>query len=338
MDTGEFLNPWFVSFPYGYVLCAHCTCALGSNEMCIHIGGLLHKVHLLKVETGMRDPSSQLVKQCNENDRNQKAEISLQKDEDDENTTVITFEDQLPLSLFTSQKQRKRIKLFVCGICSCQFRDKRKFKYHCHTKHALIADLTDSNFQKRANSSSSSSDEEKTQELLKRRNSLLIISDNSNNSDHCLLTENCTNDNETVNGYASLSPPLAMLSPEIIVNTESSSDILPLPSPSPPIVTIETENLNNITTDDISFIHVNGFVESLCGSNDVTVIDDFNEISVGCCDDIIPIVPPLTPPLSKSPTNTYISGIANKSEFIDFTCLVPVKEEPEFIIIDDDDL
>lgn len=47
-ETGEFLNPWFVSFPHGYVLCAHCTCAAGTNETCAHIGGLLQRVQQLK--------------------------------------------------------------------------------------------------------------------------------------------------------------------------------------------------------------------------------------------------------------------------------------------------
>lgn len=48
LDTGEFLNPWFVAFPHGYVLCAHCTCSGGSNETCAHIGGLLKRVQQLK--------------------------------------------------------------------------------------------------------------------------------------------------------------------------------------------------------------------------------------------------------------------------------------------------
>lgn len=71
--------------------------------MCIHIGGLLHKVHLLKV-----------------------AENYL--------TDSISNGESL-----TPAQKRKRLqqKLYVCGICSSQFSNKNRFKQHCQRKHAL---------------------------------------------------------------------------------------------------------------------------------------------------------------------------------------------------------
>lgn len=55
LDSGELLNPWFVAFPDGYVLCAHCTCAAGTNETCGHIGALLRNVMDLKAMQAERE-------------------------------------------------------------------------------------------------------------------------------------------------------------------------------------------------------------------------------------------------------------------------------------------
>lgn len=72
---GELLNPWFVAFPDGYVLCAHCTCSAGTNETCGHISGLLRNVLTLKAMQADRESAAD-------------AEAGAEDDDDDESQLV----------------------------------------------------------------------------------------------------------------------------------------------------------------------------------------------------------------------------------------------------------
>ncbi|KAG4078064.1 hypothetical protein HA402_002115 [Bradysia odoriphaga] len=107
LESGEYLKPWFVCFPCGYVLCAHCT-SCQVDETCEHIELLLYSVNKVKVNEGMLDSS---VSSTNQID-----------------TIDLTDADQVD----------RPSRLYVCGICSDQFENKEDFKEHCTVMHQLI--------------------------------------------------------------------------------------------------------------------------------------------------------------------------------------------------------
>lgn len=161
-ESGEYLNPWFVSFPYGYVLCAHCTCiepvrggptcmGEGGNEMCLHIGGLLHQVHRLKLKAEHENINTTTTI-AHDSNYTYSGGASMAKEHRmglrcvdniddmdnrhnnvDDETTVREVRTLSP----TPFKRKKRVKLYVCGICSSQFADKKTFMNHCQLNHAL---------------------------------------------------------------------------------------------------------------------------------------------------------------------------------------------------------
>ncbi|KAJ6637245.1 hypothetical protein Bhyg_09975 [Pseudolycoriella hygida] len=106
LETGEYLKPWFVCFPCGYVLCAHCTLC-HYDETCKHVGLLLYSVNKVKVNEGMLDSNVSATNQID--------------------TIDLTDGEQID----------KPSRLYVCGICSDQFENKEDFKEHCNVMHQL---------------------------------------------------------------------------------------------------------------------------------------------------------------------------------------------------------
>lgn len=112
LEGGEYLKPWFVCFPCGYILCAHCTlCQI--DETCEHVELLLYSVNKVKVNEGMLDSN---VSSSNQMHRN----------------TVDTID------LTDAEQVDKPSRLYVCGICAGQFENKDDFKEHCTEMHQLI--------------------------------------------------------------------------------------------------------------------------------------------------------------------------------------------------------
>lgn len=108
LESGEYLKPWFVSFPCGYVLGAHCTlCHI--DETCMHIELLLYSVNKVKVSEGMLDSSTSSTHQID----------------------TIDLTD-------AEQQVDRPLRLYVCGICGDQFVDKEDFKEHCTVMHQLV--------------------------------------------------------------------------------------------------------------------------------------------------------------------------------------------------------
>lgn len=111
LEGGAYLKPWFVCFPCGYVLCAHCTlCPM--DETCSHVALLLYSVNKVKLNEGMQD-SGVVVSSTNQAD------------------TVDLTE--------TAEQAEKPSRLYVCGICGEQFENsKEDFKEHCNVIHQLV--------------------------------------------------------------------------------------------------------------------------------------------------------------------------------------------------------
>lgn len=113
----------------------------GSNEMCIHIGGLLHKVHSLKL--GNSNTTTTTTVSAQENVENQEYISTGQNfsiDDDIDCNIFLEESTALPPTIVsppTRLKRKKRVKLYVCGICSAQFPDKKTFMNHCQMYHAL---------------------------------------------------------------------------------------------------------------------------------------------------------------------------------------------------------
>lgn len=101
------MKPWFVCFPCGYVLCAHCTLCT-YDETCQHVELLLYSVNKVKVNEGMLDSS---VSSTNQIDT---------------------------IDLTDAEQADKPSRLYVCGICGDQFQNKEDFKEHCTSMHQLI--------------------------------------------------------------------------------------------------------------------------------------------------------------------------------------------------------
>lgn len=120
------------------MLCAHCSCVSGTNEMCIHIGGLLHKVQTLKVHCSIEPTPCEKASTT--------TEITATVRDSHEPT-----ESSGQLRKCHRMKRKKRVKMYVCGICMSQFSDKVTFMNHCQQNHTLPEFLSSNNHKRKRN-------------------------------------------------------------------------------------------------------------------------------------------------------------------------------------------
>lgn len=106
--------------------------------MCIHIGGLLHKVQTLKVHINIESTPCEKTSTTTEapvNDRDCHGPI----------------ESSGQLRKCHRMKRKKRVKMYVCGICMSQFSDKVTFMNHCQQNHTLPEFLSSNNHKRKRN-------------------------------------------------------------------------------------------------------------------------------------------------------------------------------------------
>lgn len=104
--------------------------------MCIHIGGLLHKVQTLRCNiesTPCEETSPTTETPPNVRDSHEPTESSGQ------------------LRKCHRMKRKKRVKMYVCGICMSQFSDKVTFMNHCQQNHTLPEFLSSNNHKRKRN-------------------------------------------------------------------------------------------------------------------------------------------------------------------------------------------
>lgn len=278
------------------MLCAHCSCVSGTNEMCIHIGGLLHRVQTLKVHcsndsTPLEKISTTTetlatVRNCNE-----------------------STESSGQLRKCHRMKRKKRVKMYVCGICMSQFSDKVTFMSHCQQNHTLPEFLSSNNHKRKRN---------------KQTNVNTTVNDRSGiYSKHIpqAVHSNAYNEMERAG--------------EIDVTLEEDrdfhSDVFDhndervFPASELPVDIIDLDNF--IGADEMSvdefLLARRPYETTENGTVDSTKLTEFNAIEVA--DDV----------LSLAEHSDKISAISDRTEIMVSETLL-IKQEPDLIIIDED--
>lgn len=108
--------------------------------MCIHIGGLLHKVQTLKTHCNIESvPCEKTTTTATDTPENVR-----------DNSEVMESSSG-QLRKCHRMKRKKRVKMYVCGICMSQFSDKVTFMNHCQQNHTLPEFLSSNNHKRKRN-------------------------------------------------------------------------------------------------------------------------------------------------------------------------------------------